>query len=150
MKNPLTPERIARDSTSGLTRPSHRCLAEGGKTPDESLSIWRRPHITYGAIARRHCRLVTGLRKLGLEAGRRDQLSSYPTGANRWCLISPPRRMGLVVNPVVPIYRDHELRFILADAGTRLIYIPEQIRSLEFPSMIARLAGRNCRIWNTW
>ena len=47
--------------------------------------------------------------------------------------------MGLVVNPVIPIYRDHELRFILKNARTRLIFIPEQVRSLEFPSMIARL-----------
>jgi len=31
------------------------------------------------------------------------------------------------------------LRFILKDAQTKLIYIPEQIRSLEFPTMIASL-----------
>ena len=47
--------------------------------------------------------------------------------------------LGLIVNPVIPIYRDRELRFILSDAKTRLIYIPEQVRSLEFPSMIASL-----------
>jgi acyl-CoA synthetase len=81
---------------------------------------------------------VTGLRQLGLCEG--DVISfQLPNWRESVVLDIAASAMGLIVNPIIPIYRDHELRFILRDARTRLIYIPEQFRSLEFPSMIASL-----------
>jgi acyl-CoA synthetase (AMP-forming)/AMP-acid ligase II len=43
------------------------------------------------------------------------------------------------VNPIVPIYRDAELRFILSDAESKLILIPDQHRSIDYVNMICRL-----------
>jgi len=48
-------------------------------------------------------------------------------------------RAGLVVNPIVPIYRDSEVRYILRDARAKLFLIPERFRSFDYPGMVARL-----------
>ena len=46
---------------------------------------------------------------------------------------------GLVLNPVVSIYRDAEVGFILDDAGSRMIFIPESYRDFSYPEMMMRL-----------
>ena len=48
---------------------------------------------------------------------------------------------GLVVNPVLPSLRDHDLRFILADAKTRLIVIPETFRGHDYAAMLGRVCA---------
>ena len=140
MKNPLTPERIARDGHEWANQTiASAAWQKAAETPDDiAIYLEEGPHITYGDITQEALRLVTGLRKLGLEEG--DVISfQLPNWRESVVLDIAASAMGLIVNPIIPIYRDRELRFILADAGTRLIYIPEQIRSLEFPSMIASL-----------
>ena len=46
---------------------------------------------------------------------------------------------GLVINPVVPIYRGKELGFILTDAKTEILFIPHQIRGFDYVEMINQL-----------
>jgi len=140
MKNPLTRERIDRDSHlwygQTIATAAWRKAAE---TPDDvAIFLEDEPAITYGAVAEEARRLITGLRALGLGEG--DVISfQLPNWRESVVLDIAASGMGLIVNPIIPIYRDHELRFILRDARTRLIYIPEVVRSLEFPSMLAAL-----------
>lgn len=46
---------------------------------------------------------------------------------------------GLIINPVVPIYRGKELGFILSDAKTEILFIPHQIRGFDYVEMINQL-----------
>ncbi|GMG88386.1 AMP-binding protein [Biformimicrobium ophioploci] len=140
MINPITEQRIQRDS--GLW--ANMTIADGAwkkaeSRPDEvAIYLETEPAITYGSIAEQARRLITGLQKLGMEEG--DVISfQLPNWREAVVLDIAASAMGLIVNPVIPIYRDRELRFILKDARTKLIYIPEKIRSLEFPSMLASL-----------
>jgi acyl-CoA synthetase (AMP-forming)/AMP-acid ligase II len=48
---------------------------------------------------------------------------------------------GMVVNPVLPSLRDHELRFILADAEVRMIFIPGVFRGHDYPAMLTRVTA---------
>jgi cyclohexanecarboxylate-CoA ligase len=48
-------------------------------------------------------------------------------------------RIGAVVNPVIPIYRDRELAHILADAATRLLVIPCVYRGFDYAHMVRRM-----------
>jgi acyl-CoA synthetase len=140
IENPLTAERIERDGKLWANRTiSQGAWQKAEEIPDEvAIYLEGEASITYGSIADEARRLVTGLRKLGLEQG--DVISfQLPNWRESVVLDIAASAMGLIVNPVIPIYRDHELRFILKDARTRLIYIPERVRSLEFPSMIASL-----------
>ncbi len=47
---------------------------------------------------------------------------------------------GIAVNPILPSLRERELAFILADAGTRMIFVPREFRDQDYPSMLARVA----------
>jgi len=140
MRNPLKPERIERDRHQWFNRTiAMAAWDKAERSPDQvAIYLEDEPPITYGAVAEEALRLVTGLRGLGLEEG--DVVSfQLPNWRESVVLDIAASAMGLVVNPVIPIYRGHELRFILKDARTRLIYIPEKVRSLEFPSMLASL-----------
>ena len=140
MKNPLTAQRIERDGALwGNMTIAQGAWQKAQQTPDEvAIYLEGESAITYGSIADEARRLVTGLQKLGLQQG--DVISfQLPNWRESVVVDIAACAMGLIVNPVIPIYRDHELRFILKDAKTRLIYIPEHFRSLEFPSMIASL-----------
>lgn len=48
---------------------------------------------------------------------------------------------GMVVNPILPSLRDAELRFILADADVRMIFIPGEFRGFDYPAMLTRVAA---------
>lgn len=43
---------------------------------------------------------------------------------------------GMVANPVLPSLREHDLRFILPDAGTRMIFVPREFRGFECAAMV--------------
>ena len=140
MKNPLTAERIKRDGALwGNTTIAQAAWRKAHERPDEvAIYLEGEASITYGSIADEARRLVTGLQTLGMKAG--DVISfQLPNWRESVVVDIAASAMGLIVNPVIPIYRDHELRFILKDVGARLIYIPERFRSLEFPSMLASL-----------
>lgn len=140
MDNPLTQERIDRDGPLWADKTIASCAWRKARDSGEEVAIYLEdePAITYGAIAREALQLVTGLRGLGLQSG--DVISfQLPSWREAVAIDIAASAMGLIVNPIIPIYRDHELRFILRDARTRLIFIPEQVRSLEFPPMLAAL-----------
>jgi acyl-CoA synthetase (AMP-forming)/AMP-acid ligase II len=46
---------------------------------------------------------------------------------------------GYVCNPIVPIYRDAEVSFILADAGSRVLFVPESFREFDYRTMVDRM-----------
>ncbi|TXI64852.1 AMP-binding protein [Mycolicibacterium mageritense] len=48
---------------------------------------------------------------------------------------------GMVVNPILPSLRDAELRFILADADSRMIFIPGRFGSHDYPAMLRRVTA---------
>lgn len=48
---------------------------------------------------------------------------------------------GMVANPILPSLRDHDLRFILADCGARMIFIPDQFRRFDYAAMLGRVTG---------
>ena len=49
---------------------------------------------------------------------------------------------GMVVNPILPSLRDRELQFILDDAETRMIFIPNNIRGVDYPAMLSRVTAQ--------
>ena len=58
---------------------------------------------------------------------------------------------GMVVNPILPSLRDHELTFILADADSRMLFIPAQFRGHDYAGDAGpggrRTADRRPRSW---
>ena len=48
---------------------------------------------------------------------------------------------GMVVNPILPSLRDREVKFILADAASRVIFVPSEFGGHDYVSMLQRVAA---------
>lgn len=48
---------------------------------------------------------------------------------------------GMVANPILPSLRDRELRFILEDAGSRMVFIPSAFGRHDFAAMLHRVTA---------
>ncbi|HEY6870490.1 MAG TPA: AMP-binding protein [Novosphingobium sp.] len=49
---------------------------------------------------------------------------------------------GLVINPIVPIYRDREVAQMLADCGARSLFVAASFRNFDYAAMAARLRAQ--------
>lgn len=48
---------------------------------------------------------------------------------------------GMVVNPILPSLRDHDLHYILQDAGTAMIFVPQQYGGHDYAAMLQRVTA---------
>jgi acyl-CoA synthetase (AMP-forming)/AMP-acid ligase II len=46
---------------------------------------------------------------------------------------------GMVVNPILPSLRDHELQFILSDANSRMVFVPSAFGGHDYVAMMERV-----------
>lgn len=46
---------------------------------------------------------------------------------------------GMVVNPILPSLREHDLRFILDDVGAAMIFIPHRFGGVDYAAMLERV-----------
>ncbi|MEN9316150.1 MAG: hypothetical protein RIS35_2543 [Pseudomonadota bacterium] len=97
-----------------------------------------RPHRVADLVGQARA-LAAGLSARGLRAGDvvSFQLPNWPEAiaVDLACAM-----LGLVVNPIVPIYRDAEVAFSLADCRARAIFVPEAFRGFDHLAMMRRLA----------
>ncbi|OBK14207.1 AMP-binding protein [Mycobacterium asiaticum] len=49
---------------------------------------------------------------------------------------------GMVANPILPSLRDRELRFILEDADSRIIFIPSTLAGHDYAAMLRRVGAQ--------
>ncbi|WP_217352867.1 AMP-binding protein [Sphingomonas sp. ID1715] len=84
-------------------------------------------------------RLAVSLAELGLRKG--DVVSANLPNWREMAIINLACcALGLVINPIIPIYRDHEVGFILKDAGSRVLFTPGVVSNFNYPEMARRLA----------
>jgi cyclohexanecarboxylate-CoA ligase len=48
---------------------------------------------------------------------------------------------GMVVNPILPSLRDYDLRFVLEDANTAMIFVPHQYGGHDYAEMLERVTA---------
>ena len=48
---------------------------------------------------------------------------------------------GMVAHPILPSLRDHDLRFMLADIQSKVIFVPSQFRGHDYAAMLSRVAA---------
>ena len=136
----LSQERLSRDAPEWRnTTIAIEAFKKAQLHPNKvAIFLEDEPDATYGSIAEEALKLIAALHALGLQQGDviSFQLPNWREGA---VIDIAAAALGLVVNPIVPIYRDAELRFILSDAASKLIFIPDQHRSIDYVDMITRL-----------
>lgn len=84
-------------------------------------------------------RAVAGLVRLGI--GRGDVVAAQlPNGWQFTVLYLACARIGAVYNPLMPIFRERELSFMLGLAEARLFVVPQRFRGFDYAGMARRLA----------
>jgi acyl-CoA synthetase (AMP-forming)/AMP-acid ligase II len=94
--------------------------------------------LTFADWERAVARAAVGLRKLGVQNG--DVVAyQLPNWWEAAVVFLAAARAGAVVNPVLPLFRERELRFILAQSRARVLVIPGCFRERDYPAAIAAL-----------
>ncbi|MGB0571867.1 MAG: AMP-binding protein [Alphaproteobacteria bacterium] len=139
-KTRLTEEQIAENTASGIWRDETLVdqLAEVlAKNPDKLLIIEGDDAHTAADLDRQARALASALQRRGLSAG--DVVSfELPNWPETVVIDLACSMLGLVCNPIIPIYRDAEVSYILRDAGTKAVFIPTEFRNFDYADMIAR------------
>jgi acyl-CoA synthetase (AMP-forming)/AMP-acid ligase II len=108
--------------------------------PGRVLLIEGQTRLTRGEAWDSARRLAFFLMARGLRPG--DVISfQLPNWVDAAVIALAARIAGLVINPIPPNYRDSELEYILADCGSKAIFIPETFRNFDYPAMMQRLAA---------
>src|SRR5699024_166449 len=50
-------------------------------------------------------------------------------------------RIGAVSNPLIPIYRQREVGFMVGLAESKVIVVPREFRGFDYPAMVDELRG---------
>lgn len=113
-----------------------RRLAES--RPDAEAIADYEGALAFGPLLAQAEALAASLQELGLRRG--DVLSfQLPNWRETAILNVAASLVGLVCNPIVPIYRDAELTAILHDAGARCLVVPGTWRGYDYAGAAARL-----------
>jgi len=137
----LTPERTRAETLAGYWK---------NETVDQYLDRWatRRAEklavvdgvgrSTWGELAWSVERVAHGLRACGLTRG--SAISCQLPNWNEFVILAlAASRLGAILNPLPPIYRASELRFILNLLESQALVIPERFRNFNYVEMAAGL-----------
>jgi acyl-CoA synthetase (AMP-forming)/AMP-acid ligase II len=106
--------------------------------PGRAAVIDGASELTFAHLWTRARRLARALRAMGLKPG--DVVSfQLPNWSEAMVLNVAACIAGLVVNPIVPIYREAEVRYILKDARAKAFFVPRTFRNFDYVGMAARL-----------
>ncbi|MGA2818200.1 MAG: cyclohexanecarboxylate-CoA ligase [Xanthobacteraceae bacterium] len=80
-------------------------------------------------------RIAVGLAELGIE--KNDIVScQLPNWWQFAALAFACWRIGAVVNPMMPIFREREVKFMLGFAESKLFVVPREYREFDYPGMV--------------
>lgn len=110
---------------AGLT-PHHNCITDAYRS------------VTFRQVLQEAERVAAGMWSLGLRPG--DVVSfQLPNWIEAAALNIAASLLGLVVNPIVPIYRESETTAIVRDCRARILFVPETLRRFDHLSMAERI-----------
>lgn len=126
-----------------------RACALAQEAPDHVTHVCGEESLTAAQAWDRSGRLASALAARGYRAG--DVLAFQTPNWIEAVLINlAASRLGLVLCPIVPIYRDREVELILADCRAKGIFVPTQFRSFGYLEMTLRLRERLPRLQDIW
>src|ERR1700704_4727278 len=96
---------------------------------------------TYAELGDLISRTSAALKRLGI--GPRDVISVQLPNWWEFAVIALAAfRVGAVVNPLMPIFREHELGYMLDFAETKLLIVPRVFRGFNHEAMVDPLRPR--------
>lgn len=109
-----------------------------GARPRAPALIDGERRLDFAGLARQVDGLAAGLHALGVEPG--DVVAyQLPNWWEAAVVFLAAARIGAIVNPLLPAFREHELRFTLAQSGAVVLFVPAQFRGCDHPRLIEGL-----------
>jgi cyclohexanecarboxylate-CoA ligase len=146
----LSPERVAATRAAGhwrdavLTDFLDRNVAEQPSAValvDHNSMTGERTALTYRELAARARWIAANLARLGV--GRGDVVSfQLPNWWQFVALHLACLRLGAATNPLMPIFRERELEFMLGLAESKVLVVPRRFRDVDYPRMAAGLRAK--------
>ena len=100
---------------------------------------------TYAQLRDRSAQLAVGLRGRGLQAGDRV-LVQLPNWAEFVIVAAAVARLGAIMVPVMPIYRQNEVGHVLDDAQVSVVVTASTFKGFDFLAMYRNLAGTRAAV----
>ena len=108
---------------------------------DHNSMTGERTALSYGELGRRVERIALGLARLGLARG--EVLSfQLPNWWQFTALHLAAMRLGAISNPLMPIFRERELDFMLRKVEAKMFVVPRRFRDCDFAAMAEGLRPR--------
>jgi cyclohexanecarboxylate-CoA ligase len=107
------------------------------QTPDAVAVIDGDVQLTYRDVHEQAQSVAAGLTGLGVTAGR-SVLVQMPNWWESIVAYQAIALIGAVSNPVVSIYRDSELMFIIAESRPAAVLVPESFRGIDHRQLLTR------------
>ncbi|WP_298285367.1 AMP-binding protein [Novosphingobium sp.] len=107
------------------------------QAPDFVCFVDGEGHYTFAQVLAQAEALAAALQARGLQAG--DVIAFQVPNWREAAVINLAAVIaGLVVNPIVPIYRDAEMLMMLGDCGAKAIFVPQTWRKVDYAAMAQR------------
>jgi len=112
-------------------------------TPDDRFAVDARDReITFGEYRSAALHTARALSALGVLPGKTVSWM-LPTRIESMILIAALARLGAIQNPILPIYRTREVRFIANQCRPTLLITPPEWRSFDYPKMAEEIAAEH-------
>jgi len=113
--------------------------ARAAATPDALFAVDDRNRtLTFAGYRDAALRAAAGLHARGI--GAETPVSwMLPTTLEALALAAALARLGAVQNPILPIYRERETRFITNQTKARLLCVPPTFRNFDYPALAQTL-----------
>ncbi|RAN69620.1 cyclohexanecarboxylate-CoA ligase [Bacillus sp. SRB_336] len=140
----LTQEQIDRFSADGSWQ--NKLLTDfldeaAAATPEKTASVDVHGSYSYSGLKALVDRCALGLLELGVGTG--DVVSIQLPNWREWLVVHYAAvRIGAITNPLIPVYRDREIGFMMKRARAKVVVIPSTFRNYDYPAMIARLRSQ--------
>lgn len=138
----LDDAQIARNTASGAWQ--NQTVAElatlmAASDPQRITHVFEGKSYAIGTLLADAEALAASLYQCGLRCG--DVVAfQLPSWSESMVIDLAAALLGLVVAPIVPIYRDAEMLFMLGDCGAKAVFVPTLYRGFNYLEMLQRLA----------
>jgi cyclohexanecarboxylate-CoA ligase len=106
--------------------------------PEQTAAIDRGVAWTYAQLDALVNDLASALQGYGIGSG--DVVSwQLPNWVEAAVVHLAALRVGAISNPIVSIYRHAEVKFILRQAASKVVFVPTNFRGFDYPGMLAEI-----------
>lgn len=103
--------------------------------PQKVAIIDKKSRYTYEELGKKVDRVALGLLELGLKKG--DVVSLQLPNWNEFIILHYAiTRIGAITNPLIPIYREREISYMVGAVESKIIFIPDEFRNFDYVKMV--------------